>query len=53
MEDERRRSTEFHTSTREGDHGSRDVHGTFKYNIKYPYIYIHVCTYGIDFLSIL
>ena len=39
MEDEKRGSIESHASTREGGHGSSDVHGI--YIILSPYI--HVC----------
>ena len=44
MEDERRRSTESHISTRGEDRGSgsRAVHGKFKYNLKSPYMCVHM-----------
>ena len=42
MGDERRRSTESHISTRGGDQGSRAVHSKFKYNLKSPYMCVHM-----------
>ena len=44
MEDEWWRSTESHISTKGEDRGSqsRDIHGKFKYNIKSPYMCVHM-----------
>ena len=44
MEEERWRSIETNISMRGEDQGSglRAVHGKFKYNLKSPYMYVHM-----------